>query len=296
MGTKFEVDNTGNINKAKSIKLDAIAAPTAAAGLMYFDSGDNKLKVSNNGSTFDDVASSTFINITGTSATADRNKNYLSNNSSLVTFTLGSNYAIGDTLNIIGVNTGGWTIAANSYAWAETTDTAGSGWSSASSQTPKAGIVVLTGTAPCLLTKLTKSASCSATKAYIYRSAGDGTTAGLVLQGASVSFVGNDATFNIKLEPNTQYWLLVDNSGSAYAHGYTDGTGGITKGKYLTITHGHFGGNNQFQRAEVTSVSTKGLSFTNIASNAPGDRIKLICVEATPTFIIDSFKGNPTFT
>ena len=61
MGTKYQVDNCGNVKTNSLISCTAICmcpttAPAASAGKMYFDSATCKLKVSNDGSTYSDMA------------------------------------------------------------------------------------------------------------------------------------------------------------------------------------------------------------------------------------------------
>lgn len=74
--------------------------------------------------------------------------------------------------------------------------------------TGKAGFKITTAAFKSILTKITKSAGTTATKAYLL----DNSKATL----ASADFSGNDATFNYELSASTNYYLACDNSGAAF--------------------------------------------------------------------------------
>lgn len=68
--------------------------------------------------------------VTGTSQTISAENGYIANNASLITFTLPSTAAVGDTFKIMGLAAGGWTIVENtgqSIIFGDVTSTTTSG-------------------------------------------------------------------------------------------------------------------------------------------------------------------------
>lgn len=73
--------------------------------------------------------------VTGTSQTAVINKRYVANNAALVTVTLPTTAALGDTVEIVGKGAGGWKVAQNASQlinFGASTTTTGTGGSIAS--------------------------------------------------------------------------------------------------------------------------------------------------------------------
>lgn len=94
-----------------------------------------------------------------------------------------------------------------------TADTTGVTYGSGGTASAKCGMKFETKTA-CILTKITKTAACDATTAYLLNSSK------AVI--ASASFSGNDAVFNQNLTTSTTYYAAVDSGGSNYS--YKQGT------------------------------------------------------------------------
>jgi hypothetical protein len=81
------------------------AAATLTAGLgIAIANGNNSITITASGGGF------TWTDVTGGSATVAAANGYLADKTTLTTFTLPTNNAIGDTIKIVGVGTGGWKI------------------------------------------------------------------------------------------------------------------------------------------------------------------------------------------
>jgi sugar lactone lactonase YvrE len=52
MGTKYNVDNSGNVTAVNSVKITTGTPPAAAKGTIYYDTTADQVKVSTDGSTF----------------------------------------------------------------------------------------------------------------------------------------------------------------------------------------------------------------------------------------------------
>jgi len=76
---------------------------SAGAGIVVTN-GANTISIAGTGGGF------TWTDVTGGSATVAAQNGYLADKSTLTTFTLPTNNAIGDTILIVGVGTGGWKI------------------------------------------------------------------------------------------------------------------------------------------------------------------------------------------
>ena len=81
------------------------AAGTISAGAgISVANGNNSITIATTGGGF------TWTDVTGGSATCAAENGYLADKTTLTTFTLPTNNAIGDTIIIVGVGTGGWKI------------------------------------------------------------------------------------------------------------------------------------------------------------------------------------------
>lgn len=81
----------------------AAATLTAGAGISIAN-GNNSITISGTGAGF------TWVDVTGGSATMAAQHGYIADKSTLTTLTLPTNNAIGDTIQVVGKGTGGWSV------------------------------------------------------------------------------------------------------------------------------------------------------------------------------------------
>lgn len=93
----------GQLAIGSSIGNPAAANISAGAGITV-SNGHNSIQISATGAGF------TWTDVTGGSATVAAQNGYIADKSTLTTFTLPTNNAIGDTIVIVGKGTGGWEI------------------------------------------------------------------------------------------------------------------------------------------------------------------------------------------
>jgi hypothetical protein len=93
----------GQLAIGSSVGNPAAATITPGSGISI-SNGHNSITISATGGGF------TWHDVTGGSATLAASNGYLADSGSLTTFTMPTNNAIGDTINIVGVGTGGWKI------------------------------------------------------------------------------------------------------------------------------------------------------------------------------------------
>lgn len=90
-----------------------ISVPDEAYGVGW----DGSLEVPTKNAVYDKIQTIsggiTWVEVTGTSQSAAVNKGYITNNAGLVTVTLPSTAAVGDTVEVTGKGAGGWKIAQN---------------------------------------------------------------------------------------------------------------------------------------------------------------------------------------
>lgn len=120
-------------------------------------------------------------------------------------------------------------------------------------QTAKFGAKITTNN-PCVLTKLTKEASCTATKAYLTDSSLN------VL--ASAAFSSNDATFSYTLADNTTYYFLADLEGASYQPRYAaDCTFPYADTNFNWVAGRPGGADSTTQNFCIQSATTKTISY-----------------------------------
>jgi hypothetical protein len=90
----------------------------------------------------------------------------------------------------------------------------------------------VTMTANATLKKITKSSNCTATKAYIYSTAG--------AQLATANFSSNVATFDYSLVSGTSYYLACDSAGGSYTQSYFGSASFPYDGTYLNFVSASF--------------------------------------------------------
>ncbi len=120
-------DDDINIKGGKALKLDGSSsgtvtvntAATAGTWSLTLPTGTGSsgqfLKTNGSGVTsWGDVLSLAWTEVTGTSQSATVNNGYIASNASLVTVTLPSSAALGDMIRIVGKGAGGWKLTQNS--------------------------------------------------------------------------------------------------------------------------------------------------------------------------------------
>jgi type IV secretory pathway VirJ component len=113
---------TGKTLSASNNTISNIAVSNFAASAIVTESGginssDNDTSVPTTAAVKDYVDTKpplTWTEVTGTSQTASVNRGYITNNAGLVTITLPTTAAVGDTIKITGKGAGGWRLAQNS--------------------------------------------------------------------------------------------------------------------------------------------------------------------------------------
>ncbi len=119
-------DDDLNIKGGKALKLDgsssgtvtintASTAGTWALTLPTSDGNANQFLQTDGGgiTSWQDVVTLSWTEVTGTSQTAAINSGYITNNAGLVTVTLPTTAALGDMIRIVGKGAGGWKLAQN---------------------------------------------------------------------------------------------------------------------------------------------------------------------------------------
>lgn len=106
-GTGLTTVASGSILATNS--LDTLTAITSTSGtkVLTNTSGTISWETASGGSSF------TWTEVTGTSQSASVNSGYISNNAGLVTITIPTTCAVGDTVKVTGKGAGGWRIAQN---------------------------------------------------------------------------------------------------------------------------------------------------------------------------------------
>jgi len=106
------------------------------------------------------------------------------------------------------------TFATNAYMNSSSaSDTHGVNMTAAGTANTQNGVQIQTNTAT-NLTRVVKSADCTAPKCKIYADSGSNSPTGSAL--ATANFVGVNADFNLSLSNGTKYYILCDNDGSNY--------------------------------------------------------------------------------